>query len=128
MLGVQIKGDFILHPTFFPGQTCLLGTLAGGRDVLAQPHPPTTTAKVSAVQPSRVGTAALGPCCPADTGVPLPPFLPHTLACQGLPGIASHLCSLHAVEHRGAISHGTVTSHVNGVFCKATAVCLSFLL
>lgn len=52
--------------------------------------------------------------------MPFPPSLPHILACRGLPGIAPHVLSFHAVGHRGTISHRTVTSHAGGVFYKAT--------
>lgn len=122
MLRVQIKGDFIFHPTSSSGQTPLLAMVAGGKDVLARPHSPSTTAKVFPVQPSSVGTATLGTssCTTQHNGL-RSTSLPHTPAYRGQPGIAPYLLSFNAFGHRGTISHGTVTSCVGGMFCKATA-------
>lgn len=122
MLRVQTKGNFIFHPTLSSGQTPLLAMVAGGRDVLACLHSPSTTAKGSPVQPSCVGTATPGTslCTAEHNGLPSN-SLPHTPACRGEPDIALHLLSLNAFGHRGTISHGTVTSCVGGMFRKATA-------
>lgn len=126
--GLRKKGDargadkrgFHLPPHPLPRADTLLGTLAGDRDVLAQLHPPQRT---FLCDHWAWGTASLGTswCTTEDKGVPFHPSLPHRLACQQLPGIAPHLPSLQAVGHRGTISHRTVTFHVRGQFCRATA-------
>lgn len=106
MLGVQIKEDLIFHTTFFPGQTFFLGTLAEGEMFWHSPiHQP------SPQRASQCSRSSSGYLLYTSKGkeVPFLPSLPHTVACIGLLGIASHLLSFQSVGHRETISHGTVT-------------------